>query len=105
MTFHVEGGQILHSEGEKRHRYKTFIPENVDEQPGSSDSPLDGPENRKRKAKQPTDNGALYHEYNTNFHEWATHLRHVHYRNPSVMIGGKPVQACDPLVPVGQMLF
>ena len=54
------------AEGEKNHRYKTFIPENVDERAGSSDSPLDGPENRKRKAKQPTDKGALYHEYRQN---------------------------------------
>lgn len=93
------------AEGEKEHRYKTFIPENVDERAGSSDSPLDAPENRKRKAKQPTDKGALYHEYDTNVHEWITHLRRVHYKNPSVMIGGKAVQACDPLAPVGQVLY
>ena len=43
MTFHVEGGQILDSEGEKKHRYKTFFPENVDEQRLSSLDPLTVP--------------------------------------------------------------
>ena len=61
----------------------------------SSDSPQDSP----------NDKGTLYHEYDSNVHEWITHLHRVHYTNPSVMIDCKPVQACDPLAPEGQVLY
>ena len=108
MTFHFADGQILERRVkgniDTRRSFPWMLTNSLDPLT-LTDSPLVGLEKRKRKAMQPTDKGALYHVNNTNVHEWITHLGCVHYKNPSVMIGCKPVQACDPLAPVRQVLY
>ena len=85
-------------------RYDCFIPE-ID-RPGTADFPESQPgEKRQRQPRRPTSKGALFSEYNRLVHEWLTHLRRVHFRNPPLNTGGKVVNATNPLVPKGESLY
>jgi hypothetical protein len=85
-------------------RYDCFIPE-ID-RPGTADFPESQPgEKRQRQPRRPTSKGALFSEYNRLVHEWLTHLRRVHFRNPPLNTGGKVVNATNPLAPKGESLY
>ena len=88
-------------------KYHSFIPDI--ERPGSNDdaySPDPSPgQKRKRAPRRATDKGALFYEYSSPVHEWITHIRRVHWRNPAVNIGGKTVKAADALAPPGTPLY
>ena len=89
------------------HQYDSFIPEverplNTD----GTDSPDPQPgEKRKRQPRRPTDKGALYYMYSRDVHEWVTHLRRIHFNNPTATISGKTVMATNPLAPPGEGLY
>jgi hypothetical protein len=59
-------------------------------------------EKRKLVLRRPTDKGALYHDYNRDLHEWLTHLRRMHFKNPPATIHGKTVKATNPLAWQGE---
>ena len=88
-------------------KYDTFIPD-IERPVTGNDVLLPEPspgEKRKRQPRRPTDKGAMYHEYDANVHEWLTHIRRVHWKNPAVTINGKPVKAADALAPPGTPLY
>ena len=86
----------------RNHRYDSFIPE-VERPVTAQDEevPQSG-EKRKRQARQPTDKGALYHDYSRDVHEWLTHLRRVHFNYQPATINGKAVKATNPLAQPGE---
>ena len=92
---------------ERKSSVRTFIPE-VERPLTAQDEEVPEPqpgEKRKRQARQPTDKGALYHDYSCDVHEWLTHPRHVHFNNPPATINGKVVKATNPLAQPGESLY
>jgi len=87
------------------HQESTFIPEfdrvllSVNDDP----SPLD--KRKKRLPIGPTHKGALFHDYCPLVHEFITHLRRVHWKNPDQTINGKTVKAANALAPAGVPLY
>jgi hypothetical protein len=80
-------------------KYSVFIPD-VDRSVEADDSnAVPAGVKRKRQSLGPTQKGALYHEYDPLVHEWITHFRRVHPKNPEVQIGGVSVKASNPLAP------
>ena len=88
-------------------KYTTFIPD-VERPVTDQDVQLPDPspgEKRKRVPRRATDKGALYHDYNASVHEWLTHIRRVHWKNPAINIAGKTVKAADALAPPGTPMY
>ena len=80
-------------------KYSVFIPD-VDRSVDAEDAnPVPAGQKRKRQAVGPTQKGALFYEYDSLVHEWVTHFRRVHPKNPEVQIGGVNVKASNPLAP------
>ena len=87
-------------------RHKSFIPEV--ERPGAGDDndvDVDPGQKRKRQQRRATDKGAMYHDYCRKLHEWLTHLRRVHFKNPDLTVNGRVLKATNPLAPPGQALY
>ena len=87
------------------HRYDSFILEVERPVTAQDEEVSQFGEKRKRQARQPTDLGALYHDYSRDVHEWLTDLRRVHFNNPPATINGKVVTATYPLAPPGESLY
>ena len=80
------------------HKYDVFVPKSVSDSgaaPGTGD----------KQPKQPTEKGALYYEYYQPLHVFITHLRRVHWENPTGEVKGVAVKAADPLAPKGTDLY
>ena len=80
-------------------KYSAFIPDADRSVEGDDLNPEPAGVKRKRQSVGPTQKGALYHEYDPLVHEWITHFRRVHPKNPDVQIGGVIVKASNPLAP------
>ena len=68
----------------RNHLYYSLIPK-ADRPVTAQNADLPEPqpgEKRKQQARQPTDKGAVHHDYSRDVHEWLTHLWRVHFKNP-----------------------
>ena len=89
------------------HKYSCFIPD-VERIGPAEDAAQHEPspgEKRKRQPRRATDKGALFYEYDARLHEWITHLRRVHWMNPSAQVEGQTVKGSDPLAPKGVAMY
>ena len=61
------------------HKYDVFVPMSASPVSDSGAAPGTGD----KQPKQPTEKGALYYEYYQPLHIFITHLRRVHWENPT----------------------